>query len=41
MIYAEHIPLTTTDLTEDDQANQQFEQLIQARHQIEQSQTCH
>ncbi|KAF1026835.1 MAG: hypothetical protein GAK29_01030 [Acinetobacter bereziniae] len=38
MIYAEHIPLTTTDLTEDDQANQQFEQLIQTNHQIEKHQ---
>ncbi|KAF1022554.1 MAG: hypothetical protein GAK29_03173 [Acinetobacter bereziniae] len=38
MIYAEHIPLTITDLTEDESANQQFEQLIQARNQIEKHQ---
>jgi predicted phage-related endonuclease len=34
-LYPEHVPLSTTDLSEDEQANQQFEQLIQARHQIE------
>ena len=37
-LYPEHIPLSTTDLSEDEQANQQFEQLIQARHQIEKHQ---
>lgn len=35
LLYPEHVPLSTTDLTEDTQANQQFEQLIQARNQIE------
>ena len=35
LLYPEHVPLSTTDLSEDTQANQQFEQLIQARHQIE------
>lgn len=35
LLYPEHVPLSTTDLSEDEQANQQFEQLIQARHQIE------
>ncbi len=34
-LYPEHVPLSTTDLSEDEQANLQFEQLIQARHQIE------
>lgn len=34
-LYPEHVPLSTTDLSEDEQANQQFEQLIQVRHQIE------
>lgn len=38
LLYPEHVPLTTTDLSEDTQANQQFEQLIQARNQIEQYQ---
>ena len=38
LLYPEHIPLITKDLSEDTQANQQFEQLIQARHQIESSQ---
>ncbi|WP_446084345.1 YqaJ viral recombinase family nuclease [Acinetobacter sp. 1125_18A] len=38
LLYPEHIPLCTADLSEDMQANQQFEQLIQARHQIETSQ---
>ena len=35
LLYPEHVPLSTTDLSEDEQANQQFEQLIQARNQIE------
>ncbi|KQW99807.1 YqaJ-like viral recombinase [Acinetobacter sp. Root1280] len=35
LLYPEHIPLSTTDLSEDAQANQQFKQLLQARHQIE------
>ena len=34
-LYPENVPLSITDLSEDEQANQQFEQLIQARHQIE------
>ncbi|EOR09502.1 hypothetical protein F896_00994 [Acinetobacter genomosp. 15BJ] len=38
LLYPEHIPLSTTDLSEDEQANQQFKQLLQARHQIETSQ---
>jgi hypothetical protein len=29
LLYPEHVPLSTTDLSEDEQANQQFEQLIQ------------
>ncbi|KAF1011348.1 MAG: hypothetical protein GAK29_04967 [Acinetobacter bereziniae] len=37
-LYPEHVPLTITDLSEDEQANQQFEQLIQVRHQIEKHQ---
>ena len=37
-LYPEHIPLSTTDLSADDNANQQFEQLIQARQQIEKHQ---
>lgn len=36
--YPEHIPLLTEDLSNDDEANQQFEQLIQARNQLEQHQ---
>lgn len=38
LLYPEHIPLSTTDLSEDEQANQQFKQLLQARHQIEKHQ---
>ncbi len=34
-LYPEHVPLSTTDLSEDPIANQQFEQLIEARNQIE------
>lgn len=37
-LYPEHVPLSTTDLSDDTQANQQFEQLLQARHQIEKHQ---
>ena len=37
-LYPEHVPLSTTDLSEDEQANQQFEQLIQARNQVEKHQ---
>ena len=37
-LYPEHIPLSTEDLSEDAIANQQFEQLLQARHQIEKHQ---
>ena len=37
-LYPEHIPLSTTDLSEDPIANKQFEQLLQARHQIEKHQ---
>ena len=37
-LYPEHEPLSITDLSEDEQANQQFEQLIQARNQIEKHQ---
>ena len=38
MLYPEHVPLSTADLSEDDQANQQFEQLIQARNKIDKHQ---
>ncbi|MHA3061978.1 YqaJ viral recombinase family nuclease [Acinetobacter sp. ANC 4636] len=38
LLYPEHVPLTTTDLSEDSDANQQFEQLIQQRNLIEQHQ---
>jgi putative phage-type endonuclease len=38
LLYPEHVPLSTTDLSEDEQANQQFEQLIQSRSQIEKHQ---
>ena len=34
-LYPAHVPLSTTDLSEDTQANQKFEQLLQARNQIE------
>ena len=37
-LYPEHVPLSTTDLSEDKIANQQFEQLIQSRNQIEKHQ---
>ncbi|MGU2625383.1 YqaJ viral recombinase family nuclease [Acinetobacter baumannii] len=35
LLYPEHIPFSTTDLSEDEQANQQFEQLIRIRNQVE------
>ena len=35
LLYPEHVPLSTTDLSEDEQANQQFEQLIRVRNQVE------
>jgi putative phage-type endonuclease len=38
LLYPEHVPLSTTDLSEDELANQQFEQLIQARNHIEKHQ---
>ncbi|MHA3062867.1 YqaJ viral recombinase family nuclease [Acinetobacter sp. ANC 4641] len=38
LLYPEHVPLSTTDLSEDSDANQQFEQLIQERNWIEQHQ---
>ena len=37
-LYPEHVPLSTTDLSTDENANQQFEQLIQVRQQIEKHQ---
>lgn len=37
-LYPEHVPLSTADLSEDEQANRQFEQLIQARNQIDKHQ---
>lgn len=37
-LYPEHVPLSTADLSGDEQANQQFEQLIQARNQIDKHQ---
>lgn len=37
-LYPEHIPLSTEDLSGDATANQQFEQLIQARNQVEKHQ---
>ena len=38
LLYPEHVPLSTTDLSEDEQANQQFEQLIRIRNQVEKHQ---
>jgi len=35
LLYPEHVPLSTTDLSEDESANQQFEQLIRVRNQVE------
>lgn len=37
-LYPEHAPLSTADLSLDDQANQQFEQLLEARNQIDKHQ---
>lgn len=38
LLYPEHVPLTTTDLSEDAEANQQFEELLKERNLIEQHQ---
>lgn len=38
LLYPAHVPLSSTDLSEDPKANQDFEQLIQARNQIEKHQ---
>ncbi|MHA3116435.1 YqaJ-like viral recombinase [Acinetobacter sp. ANC 4635] len=38
LLYPEHVPLMTADLSEDSEANQQFEQLIQQRNLVEQHQ---
>ncbi|MCG2573466.1 YqaJ viral recombinase family protein [Acinetobacter sp. ME22] len=38
LLYPEHVPLSTADLSEDAEANQQFEQLIQTRQHIEKHQ---
>jgi putative phage-type endonuclease len=38
LLYPEHVPLSTADFSEDSDANQQFEQLIQIRQQIEKHQ---
>ena len=38
LLYPEHVPLSTADLSEDEQANQQFEQLIRVRNQVEKHQ---
>ena len=38
LLYPEHVPLITADLSEDTEANQQFEQLIQQRNLVEQHQ---
>ncbi len=38
LLYPEHVPLSTTDLSGDEQANLQFEQLLQARNQIDKHQ---
>jgi predicted phage-related endonuclease len=35
LLYPEHIPLSTTDLSENEDANQHFEQLIRVRSQVE------
>lgn len=39
LLYPAHIPLSTTDLSEDATANQCFEQLLEQRHLLEQSQS--
>ena len=38
LLYPVHVPLSTTDLSEDAKANQDFEQLLKQRHLIEQHQ---
>ncbi|MCE1272154.1 MAG: YqaJ viral recombinase family protein [Acinetobacter sp.] len=38
LLYPAHVPLSTTDLSEDAKANQDFEQLLKQRHLIEQHQ---
>ena len=38
LLYPEHIPFSTTDLSRDEQSNQQFEQLIRVRNQVEKHQ---
>jgi len=38
LLYPAHVPLSTTDLSEDTKANQDFEQLLKQRHLIEQYQ---
>ena len=38
LLYPVHVPLSTTDLSEDTKANQDFEQLLKQRHLIEQHQ---
>ncbi|WP_087547648.1 YqaJ viral recombinase family protein [Acinetobacter sp. WCHA39] len=38
LLYPAHVPLSTTDLSEDPKANQDFEQLLKQRHLIEQHQ---
>lgn len=38
LLYPEHIPFSTTDLSRDEQANQQFEQLIRVHNQVEKHQ---
>ncbi|MFW1953745.1 YqaJ viral recombinase family protein [Acinetobacter beijerinckii] len=38
LLYPAHVPLSTTDLSEDTKANQDFEQLLKQRHLIEQHQ---
>lgn len=37
-LYPEHVPLSTIDLSEDTQSNRQFEQLLEARNQIDKHQ---
>ncbi|MBJ8554231.1 MULTISPECIES: YqaJ viral recombinase family nuclease [Acinetobacter] len=39
LLYPAHVPLSTTDLSEDVAANQDFEQLLQQHHLLEQHQT--
>jgi len=35
LLYPEHVPLSTVDLSANEDANQQFEQLIRTRNQVE------